>query len=108
MPDQTSTPTSLPSANPTAPTPAQQPNTTGDQTALPIDPTTGQPVQPTSRRQKEVAPGVTTPITESSANFASSEALTQTTENISTGPVEVEPPKELEPEVEKSRGTYSR
>ncbi len=100
----TSPQASVPSTQP-APQPAPPVDPTQQNTSQPPVPAqTIDPTQPTSRRQKEVIPPTSVdttlpPVPENS--LGESENLSQTVESVTTGPVEIEPPKELEPEIEK-------
>lgn len=96
MADTTQLP-SAPVSDTQTPTPATPPDPQS-----PVMPTddTGTPLQPTGRRQKELTPAPSIPTVETSTGIGEN-AVETTVEQASTGPVEVEPAKELEPEIEK-------
>ena len=91
--DQSTQPVPPNPVAPTSPDPTTLPPTANDAAAP------ASPVAPVGRRQKEIGPMLTAPQVESTSG--SSEVATQTVEQAGGAPVEVEPAKELEPEIEK-------
>ncbi len=84
---------------PPAPSPAPVAGDQNTDPQIPVSSPVPEPANPVGRRQKEAGSVPLSQMIESLTN--SGESNTDSVEQASSGPVEVEPAKELEPEVEK-------